>query len=517
MLGTGTATVSLEDLKECDLFILIGANPASNHPRLMKQLVDLRRRGGKVVIINPAKELGLTHFRVPSDWRSFLFGSKIADLYLQPHIGGDIALLTGVAKCILESGCEDIDFLERHTEGFDLCADAIRETSWAQIESDSGVPREQIESCAQIYSQSKRTVFSWAMGITHHLHGVNNVRAIGNLALLRGMVGKPGAGLLPLRGHSNVQGLGSVGVVPSKGGYDTLACMEAAAKDEMKLAFCLGGNLFASNPDSVWASQSFSKIDLIVQVNTTLNTGHAHGCGKETLILPALPRDEEAQSTTQESMFNYVRFSAGGKPRHAGPLSEQEIICKIADRVMPNQNWGAFLNHDHVRCVMGESLKTYRSLPDGQEYQIPNRVFHQPVFPRKSGRARLQAIPLPVLSSQRGPSLRLMTVRSEGQFNSVVYEETDLYRGQERRDVVLLHPNDMRKLGLKQDQVVTVKSNTGQLTRIHARPFNVREGNALMYYPEANALCPREVDPESRTPAFKNVSITVFPSGTIPC
>ena len=166
---------------------------------------------------------------------------------------------------------------------------------------------------------------------------------------------------------------------------------------------------------------------------------------------------------------------------------------------------------------MGESLKTYRSLPDGQEYQIPNRVFHQPVFPRKSGRARLQAIPLPVLSSQRGPSLRLMTVRSEGQFNSVVYEETDLYRGQERRDVVLLHPNDMRKLGLKQDQVVTVKSNTGQLTRIHARPFNVREGNALMYYPEANALCPREVDPESRTPAFKNVSITVFPSGTIPC
>jgi len=515
--GTGTATVVLQDLEKCDLLFLIGANPASNHPRFLKQLVDLRRRGGKVIVINPVKELGLTRFRVPSDWRSMIFGSKIADVYLQPHIGGDIALFTGLAKATLESGGENIDFLNQHTVGFEASAQVVKETPWVKIEAESGISRQKIENAAALYGQSKRTIFSWAMGITHHLHGVDNVRSIGNLALLRGMVGKPGAGFLPLRGHSNVQGIGSVGVVPGEGGYDTLACMEAAARDEMQLAFCLGGNLFASNPDSHWAASALNKVDLLVHVNTTLNTGHAWGNGKDTLILPVLARDEESQQTTQESMFNFVRFSAGGEPRHIGPRSEQELVCEIATRVSPDDNWDDFRDHDFVRKEMAAQLESYKAVVAGKEHQIDGRTFHQPHFARPDQKAQLHPVQLPNLSSQSGPSLRLMSVRSEGQFNSVVYEESDLYRGQERRDVILLHPDDMARLSLAEDQQVTVQSDTGQLPGIRVRPFDVRPGNALMYYPEANVFYPRSVDAESRTPAYKNVRVSLLPMGAIPC
>src|SRR4051794_36421477 len=207
-LGTGTATVTLDDVEHCDLFFLIGGNPASNHPRLMRTLMQVRRRGGQIIVINPVREIGLVNFRVPSDLRSLLFGSKIASLYVQPHIGGDVALLTGVAKLLLDRGQVDRAFVESATEGFDEFRRQVEATPWAAIERDSGVDRATIAKLTDVYAAAKGAVFGWTMGITHHTHGVANVRMIVNLALLRGMVGRPGAGLLPIRGHSNVQGMG---------------------------------------------------------------------------------------------------------------------------------------------------------------------------------------------------------------------------------------------------------------------------------------------------------------------
>jgi len=203
-LGTGTATVTLADVEGTDLFVLVGANPASNHPRLMRTLMTIRRRGGHVLVINPVREVGLVNFRVPSDWRSLLFGSPIASQYVQPHIGGDIALLTGVAKALLERGATDATFIRDATEGFEAFADHVRATPWQSVERDSGVDRATVERVADLYATARSAVFGWAMGVTHHAHGVGNVQSIVNLALLRGMVGRPHAGLLPIRGHSNV-------------------------------------------------------------------------------------------------------------------------------------------------------------------------------------------------------------------------------------------------------------------------------------------------------------------------
>ena len=214
-LGTSTATIALDDLDHTDLIFLIGSNPASNHPRFMRILMDVRRRGGQVIVINPARERGLENFSVPSDIRSLLFGSEIASLYLQPHIGGDIPLFKAIAKSLLlDKGCLDQNFIANHTRNFAEVEKDIKAESWETLESTSGISREEIEKTARIYSRSKNTVFVWAMGITHHTFGVDNVQAIVNLALMRGMVGKKHAGLLPLRGHSNVQGIGSMGFTP---------------------------------------------------------------------------------------------------------------------------------------------------------------------------------------------------------------------------------------------------------------------------------------------------------------
>jgi molybdopterin-dependent oxidoreductase alpha subunit len=539
-LGSGTATVSLQDVESADLFVLIGGNPASNHPRLMRSLMQIRRRGGHVVVINPVKEVGLVDFSVPSDVWSLLFGSKIASLYVQPHIGGDIACLTGAAKVLLERGAIDHAFIAEATEGFEATAAEAKAASWDLIERASGVSRETIEKFADMYAAAKHVVFGWTMGITHHAHGVENVQAIINLALLRGMVGKPHAGLLPIRGHSNVQGIGSMGVVPNlrqqilenletyanvelprSPGLDTMACMEAASRGEMKSAFCLGGNLYGSNPDSQFARQALGKVDLVTYLSTTLNTGHAWGLGKHTLILPVLARDEEPEPTTQESMFNFVRLSDGREQRLRGPRSEVDLIASLAQLVFEGRSpidWPSLKRHCNVREMISRIIPGYERISridaTREEFHIEGRLMHHPRFPTPSGKARFT--PLRVSEPQSDSRLRLMTVRSEGQFNTVVYEEEDIYRGQDRRDVVLMHPDDIARLGLRIDQRVTVKSEAGQLAGILVREFDIRAGNVLMYFPEANVLVPRGVDPQSKTPAFKNVRVSIEPTIEMP-
>lgn len=535
-VGAGTGTIRLEDLDGCDLYLLIGGNPASNHPRLMRSLMQIRRRGGKVIVVNPAKELGLVNFRVPSDPWSLLFGSEIASQYVQPHIGGDIAWLTGVIKIVLERGGLDREFIDQHTENFEALRQQVEATSWSDIEASSGVSRSSIEESATTFLAAKNVVIGWTMGITHHLHGVENVKMIANLALTRGMVGRPNAGLMPIRGHSNVQGLGSVGVTPTlkkallerfeqrlgvkaptSPGLDTMACMDAASRGEMRAALCLGGNLFGSNPDARFAEDAMQKLDLVAYLSTTLNTGHAWGRAKETLILPVLPRDEEPQPTTQESMFSFVRLSAGGPPRVAAARSEVSILVEIARRVLGESvagslNWSDLHSHSAVRKLIAELIPGLEQISDidqtKREFHIPGRDLASRSFPTPSGRAKFQAVSLPPPPNGQ---IRLMTVRSEGQFNSVVYDEEDIYRGQERRDVILLSQTDLDRLGLKPDQRVRVRSATGEMRWLLARPFDVRPGNAIAYYPEVNILVPRDVDPQSKTPGFKSVLVEITP------
>jgi len=575
-LGTGTATIQLEDLKHCDLVFLIGGNPASNHPRLMRTLMELRRRGGQVIVVNPMIETGLVNFSVPSDVRSLFFGSEIASLYVQPHIGGDIAFLTAVSKLIAENDprrhrdgspldffLEDPDsdilldsrnwpgldayFLLRHSEGGDEYLRFLSECPLDLLIELSGVPEKVIRQVVDLYGQSKATVFAWTMGITHHVHGTDNVRAIINLALLRGMVGKPGAGLLPIRGHSNVQGIGSVGVapklreavferlqshfgvhLPTSPGMDTLACMESMHAGRVKNAFCLGGNLFGSNPDARWTTEAFARLESCVYISTTLNTGHAWGRGQSTLILPCLARDEEPQATTQESMFNFVRLSEGGPARFEGPRSEVQIIADLGAAVLGDRtpvDWRALAEHRNIRAALAAIVPGYEEIgridDTRREFQIAGRTFRHPSFNTRSGKARFHVVPIPQPdvgddSSRDGtesggdsPWLRLMTIRSEGQFNTVVYEEDDLYRGQECRDVILMNEADIVRLNLQVDQRVTVRSAVGAMPNILVRDASIRAGNAAMYCPEANVLVPRAADPESRTPAFKSVRVTL--------
>ena len=310
-LGTGTATVTLDDLEQCDLVFIIGGNPASNHPRLMTSLTHVRRRGGQVVVINPVRELGLVRFRIPSDLRSMLLRSEVASHYYQPHIGGDLALLTGIAKAVIEMAAEDSDFMRQHTAGGQEYREQLLALSWDELERKSGLSQAEMSEIATLYARSRSAIFGWTMGITHHVHGVESVEAIVNLALLRGMVGRPGAGLMPIRGHSNVQGIGSVGVtpqlkeaifdnlrqrfdvpLPTTPGLDTMACIEAADQGRLAVGICLGGNLYGSNPHAAFASQALSRLKLLATLSTTLNTGHVHALAEQTLILPVLPRDE---------------------------------------------------------------------------------------------------------------------------------------------------------------------------------------------------------------------------------
>jgi molybdopterin-dependent oxidoreductase alpha subunit len=533
-LGTGTSTIALEDLEGADFAMLIGANPASNHPRLIPRLVDIRRRGGRVVTVNPLRELGLVRFRIPSRPLSLLFGSRVTDVYVQPHIGGDVAFLKGVAKRVLEKGGADRGFIEKHTSDFAAVETDLRATDWRDLETSSGVPRATMEQVGDLYLQAKNAVFLWAMGVTHHENGVENVLAISNLALLRGMVGRPHAGLLPIRGHSNVQGVGSMGFtpalkeafvrameaaygihVPVEKGLDTYHGMLAMEEGRIRAAVYLGGNLWGANPDQEFASRAMQRVGTAVYVSTKLNPGHFHGRGRRTLILPALTRDEELQSTTQESMFNFVRLSDGGAPARSPEMrSEVEILAGLAARVLPSGriDWEKWKGHRELRREIARIVPGYQKLANiddtKHEFTIDGRIRHTPEFPTADGKARFHVTPLP--ESRRGEGeLRLMTIRSEGQFNTVVYEYEDLYRGADGRDVVLMSLEDARRLGLAPGDRVRLVSETGVFGPVRVHLAAIRPGNLAAYYPEANVLVPRRVDPRSLTPAFKSVQVRI--------
>jgi len=534
--GSGTASVGLDDVAAADLALVAGANPGSNHPRLVTQLVALRRRRGRVIVVNPLRELGLVRFRVPSDWRSMLIGSTVSDLYLQPHVGADVALFKALLKGVVEAGGVDGDFVAAHTSGWEAVEADLAATPWDALLDASGVARSEIARAVAMLVRARRGVLLWAMGLTHHVHGVDNVLALANLALARGWLGRPGSGLLPIRGHSNVQGVGSVGVTPQlkaafaarmeelygiptarTAGLDTYASMAAAAEGRMRAAVLLGGNLFASNPDRAWAGAALRRLALTVSLTTKLNEGHVHGRGQTAIILPVLARDEESQCTTQESMFNFVRLSEGGEPAVDGDLrSEVEVIAALAELLLPpgRFDWSAFRSHQRLRQEMAKMVPGYAAIGEidqtRREFHVAGRVLHAPPFPTGDGKAHFQVTPLPAFAPPPG-EFRLMTVRSEGQFNTVVYEEEDLYRGNRHRDVVMMAAEDAARLGLGEGDPVVVETETGRL-RVTAAIAELRPGNLAMYYPEANALVPRRLDARSKTPAFKSVAARLRPA-----
>ncbi len=550
VFGSGTSMVSLESLQQAECVVLVGSNAPANHPRLMNELIRLRERGGSVIVINPVLEVGLLKFGSPAfPIKSMLRGSEIASLFLQPVPGSDTAVFLGLQKALLEAGSIQWDFLKSHTENWQAVVEPLQATSWEAICACCGLSREELEHAAAVIARSSGVVFAWAMGITHHANGTANVHAIANTALLSGNVGRPGAGTMPIRGHSNVQGFGSMGVtvklraamqqaleallgrplsrVP---GYDTRALIEAAEAGDVDTLLCLGGNLWGANPDSEQARRALGRIDTVMYLATKPNQGHFHGLGaRQTLVLPVFNRFETPHRTTTESGNNFVRLNEPGTThlKQADLISEVGFLAELARRLMGSDpiDWGRLQDPVYVRQLIARTVPGYGPIAEidatRREFSVEGRVFEQPSFPTPSGRARMEPTPLPALQlpepahfgglapGESGLVLALITARSYGQHNTVVYKAGDAYRGMPHRQTILMNRADLARSGLAAHQRVTVQGEAGQLEGIEIIPGEIREGAALMFYPEVNAIIRAPADPRSGTPGFKRVPVLV--------
>ncbi len=548
--GTGTSMVSLKSLKETDCIVLAGSNASYNHPRLMNELIKLREKGGKVIVINPVKEKGLVKFASPAfPLKSLLNGSDIASIYLQPIPGSDTALFVGIQKALIEQEKVNQEFLQAYTENWSEVISQARETSWSIITETCGVSQREIETTAQIIASSPKVVFAWAMGITQQDNGVDNVSSIANTALMTGNVGRLGTGLMPVRGHSNVQGFGSMGVtvrlkkeiqqslekllgrslspIP---GYDTQALIEAADAGKIDTLICVGGNLYGANPNSDKVKQALGKIKTIIYLATKPNLGHFHGLAKEqTIIVPVFNRFENPHKTTVESGNNFVRLNNEGKThlKNADLVAEVDFLTEIAHRIHGEYpiNWRKLQDTEYVRQLIAKTIPGYEKIGDidrtREEFTIGGRIFNQPTFPTSSGKAQMFVTPLPqlklpqpsdfgVTNYTRGIVLALMTGRGYGQHNTVVYRTEDKYRGMSHRNCILMNRVDGEKAGLQEHQRVTVKGNASQLENIEIIYGEIRLGAALMFYPEVNLIFNPPLESRSGTPAFKRVPVLVY-------
>ena len=549
-LGSGTSNVNLEGLQQADCVLLVGSNAPANHPRLMNELIRLRERGGTVIVINPVLEVGLQRFGSPAfPIRSLLRGSEIASIFLQPIPGSDTAVFLGLQKALLEQGGVAWDLVHSASDGWEALIAQLEATPWGAITRCCGLSREELELTAERLKASRAAVFAWAMGITHHANGVDNVQAIVNTAVLSGHIGRPGAGTMPIRGHSNVQGFGSMGVtvhlppqlrqalesllgqpLSDRQGYDTRALIEAADAGEVDTLFCLGGNLYGANPDSGQAGRALSRIDTVVYLATKPNTGHFHGLGaRQTLLLPVFNRFETPHRTTVESGNNWVRLNEPGRSHlRSGELrSEVHVLAELAHRLLGEApiQWRRLHDSAYVRELIARTVPGYGPLAgidqSRREFEVEGRVLHEPRFPTASGRAQLAPTPLPDLqlpgpeafgglaAGASGLVLCLITARSYGQHNTVVYKEGDAYRGMPHRHTILMNPEDLRLSGLQEHQRVTVQGDAGRLEGVEIIAGAIRAGAALMFYPEANVLMRAACDPRSGTPAFKRVPVLV--------
>jgi molybdopterin-dependent oxidoreductase alpha subunit len=555
-IGVGKGTVSLEDFNLAQAIFVIGQNPGTNHPRMLAALQKAKQNGCKLVHINPLPEVGLTRFKHPQDVLGWLGGgTTLADLFLQVRINGDVALLKGIMKSVLiaeeqgTGGVLDRQFIVKYTTGFAEFAAALRNADWAEIVQQSGVSKEQLEEAAKIFIESERTIFCWAMGLTQHKNAVANIQEIVNLMLMRGQMGKPGAGLCPVRGHSNVQGDRTMGIwerptdlfldrlsaefnfePPRRHGYDTVNSIQAMHAGKAHVFFALGGNFLSATPDTEFTAAALRRCRLTAHVSTKLNRGHLI-TGQQALILPCLGRTETdlqasgPQFVTTENSMAVVQASRGFlTPASAVLLSEPAIVARVASATLgtrSNMDWmGMIANYDLIRDHIA------RVVPGFDDYNLRVREpggFHLPspvaarIFNTPSGRGVFTIHGLPKHDLQPD-QLLMMTIRSHDQFNTSIYGLDDRYRGiYNGRRVVFLNRDDIEARNLKAGQLVDLVSHFEGEERV-ARHFvvvsySIPRGCAATYFPETNVLVPvRSVADKSNTPVSKSVVISIRPS-----
>ena len=554
VIGIGKGTVGLADFEKADLIFVIGQNPGTNHPRMLRTLAEARARGAHVVSINPLRERALERFADPQTVRGVaLGGAEVSSHYLQVKVGGDVALLKGIMKAVLqrESSAQgtilDHDFIREHTAGFESFCEAIESISWEQIVSDSGIPRETIEEMADLYCRAKGVIACWAMGLTQHKHGVANIREVVNLLLLRGNLGRAGAGVCPVRGHSNVQGDRTMGIwerpseaflerlaqtydfsVPRAHGYDTVAAIRAMDEGKVAVFFCLGGNFARATPDTNRTAAALAKVKLSVQVSTKLNRSHLD-VGHEALVLPCLGRTEldvqaaGKQFVTVENSMGIVHRSQGSLPP-AGPQlrSEPWIVANLADKTLGDKAAVDFIHlvedYDRIRDEIAKAIAGFtdmnRKVREKNGFLLPNPV-RERVWRTANEKANFTVQTLPRFEHE-SDELILMTLRSHDQYNTTLYGLDDRYRGvYGRRDVLFLSPEEMKARDLREGQLVDVTSRFRNETRsVHGffrvTPLEMPRGCAAAYFPEANELVHRDsVADESHTPTSKSVIIRV--------
>ncbi|MGD1222996.1 FdhF/YdeP family oxidoreductase [Streptomyces krungchingensis] len=552
-LGTGKGTVDLKDWETTDALFIMGVNAASNAPRMLTALAEAHRRGAQIVHINPLVEAAATRTIVPHDFLDMAtFHSTLTStLNLQPRIGGDMALLRGMAKAVLEQAKTDpraLDkiFIDRHTANFEEYKALCEATSWEEIERQSGVERDDILKVARVYRDADRSIVSWCLGVSQHEHGVDTVREIVNVLLLRGNLGREGAGPSPVRGHSNVQGNRTCGIdhrpteefldrlaavckidPPREHGLDTVGTIEAMHRGDVKVFVGMGGNFALAAPDTPYTYEALRSCELTVQVSTKLNRSHlVHG--RQALILPCLGRTEKdhqrqgIQSTSVEDSMSMVHLSVGMKrPASRHLLSEPAIIAGIARAALPESQtpWEWYIeDYDRIRDTMEEALDGFEDfnrrvrLPLGFRIKQPAREL---VFLTPSGRAEFSTAPLPDVVPAPG-TLALGTMRSHDQWNTTIYSDNDRYRGiKNLRTLVFMNKDDMRERGLSEfdpvDIVSTAKDgSTRSLNGYLAIPYDIPRGSAAGYMPEMNVLCAIcDYSTQSDQPLMKHVKVTI--------
>jgi molybdopterin-dependent oxidoreductase alpha subunit len=523
---------------------------------MLTALQKAKQNGCKLVHINPLPEVGMTRFKHPQDVLGWIGGgTMLADLFLQVRINGDVALLQGIIKAVFEQEEQrpgqvlDHEFISHFTTGFGELAASIKSASWDEIVEQSGIARTQIAEAAQIFIESERTILCWAMGLTQHKNAVANIQEIVNLILLRGQIGKPGAGLCPVRGHSNVQGDRTMGIwerptdvfldnlglefnfePPRRHGYDTVNSIAAMHEKKARVFFALGGNFLSATPDTEFTADALRRCSLTVQVSTKLNRAHLV-TGEQALILPCLGRTEidlqrsGPQFVTTENSMAVVQASRGSlEPASDQLLSEPAMVARLASATLgarSNIDWlGLSANYDLIRNHIE------RVVPGFENYNARVRRpggFHLPSLPRErvfktpSGRAVFTVHALP-RHELKADQYLMMTIRSHDQFNTSIYGLDDRYRGiYNGRRVVFLNRDDISEAGLSEGAQVDLVSHFENEERIARRfvvvPYSIPRRCAATYFPETNVLVPlRNVAEKSNTPVSKSVVISIRPS-----
>jgi molybdopterin-dependent oxidoreductase alpha subunit len=548
-IGVGKGTVQLADFDQTDLILSFGHNPGTNHPRMLSTLRAAAKRNVPILVFNPLRERGLERFRAPQNPKEMLTGgsTELATHYFQPRVGTDILVLQVILKRLFELDAEqgnvlDYEFIATHTGGADALRRQIDALSWDEIVATTGLTREEFDLAAGIYARAPTAIVAYGMGITQHAHGTQNVQQIANLLLLRGNVGKPGAGICPVRGHSNVQGDRTVGInerpppalldrleavfgfaQPRQHGVTVVECIEAIRAGRIKVLISLGGNFAVAAPDPQATHDAMTKLDLFVGIHTKLNRSHLL-LGRHAIILPALARSDldvqasGVQSVTVEDSMSMVHASSGFKaPPSQLVWSEPAIVAGIAAATLPRSRieWLSLAaDYDRIRDLIEkvipgfEDFNTRIRLPGG--FHLRNAAAHRE-WNTPSGRAQILPTPSYPRAAPQSLPLRLTTVRSHDQYNTTIYGLNDRYRGvYGRRDIVFMHEADMAERGLRTGDAVRLIGAERALDGFVAAAYPIARGSCAAYFPEATGLIAlADFDPASRTPAYKSTPIEI--------